>query len=99
MTERVNQHRFATRAVHAGQEPDAATGAVNTPVFASATFVMDEPGPGTRGYVYGRVGNPTRTAYEECVSALEGGAPAALRSPPVSRRRRRCWIPLRRAVT
>jgi len=73
MTERVNQHRFATRAVHAGQEPDAATGAINTPVFASSTFVMDEPGPGTRGYVYGRVGNPTRTAYEECVSALEGG--------------------------
>ena len=76
MSDRANQHRFATRAVHAGQEPDPATGAVNTPVFASSTFVMDEPGLGTRGYIYGRVGNPTRAAYEECVASLEGGGRA-----------------------
>jgi cystathionine gamma-lyase len=46
---------------------------VNTPIFASSTFVTDEPGIRTRGYSYGRVGNPTRAAYEACVADLEGG--------------------------
>ena len=62
---------FETRAIHAGQEPDPATGAVNVPVFLSSTFAQDEVGK-DRGYEYGRTGNPTRTALERCVANLEG---------------------------
>jgi cystathionine gamma-synthase len=67
-------HGFATRAIHAGQEPDPTTGAVITPLHLSSTFVQDGVG-GTRsgGYEYARSANPTRTALQECLAALEGG--------------------------
>ncbi len=74
MAERPNRPRFATRAVHAGQSPDPATGAVMTPIYASATYALAEPGRSRTGYIYGRLRNPTRTAYEACVAALEGGS-------------------------
>lgn len=62
---------FETRSIHAGQPPDAATGAVNVPVFLSSTFAQDAVGE-HRGYEYGRTGNPTRTALEACLASLEG---------------------------
>ncbi len=61
---------FETRAVHAGQDPDASTGAVVTPITLSTTFAQDEVGV-HRGYEYSRSGNPTRTALESCVASLE----------------------------
>lgn len=63
---------FATRAIHAGQEPDPTTGAIMTPVFLTSTYVQDELGK-HRGYEYSRVSNPTRTALEQNVAALEEG--------------------------
>jgi cystathionine gamma-synthase len=62
---------FDTRAVHAGQEPDPATGAVVPPISLSTTFAQHGVG-GHRGYEYSRSGNPTRTALETCVASLEG---------------------------
>ncbi|MGH9173070.1 MAG: trans-sulfuration enzyme family protein, partial [Vicinamibacterales bacterium] len=64
---------FSTRAIHAGQPPDAATGAIMTPVYMTSTFVQDEPTV-HKGYEYSRSGNPTRTALELCVASLENGA-------------------------
>ena len=66
-------HGFSTRAIHAGQEPDPTTGAVITPLHLSSTFAQDGVG-GTRagGYEYARSANPTRTALQECLAALEG---------------------------
>jgi len=64
---------FDTRAIHGGLEPDPATGAVMTPIYASSTFVQDAPGE-HRGYEYSRTGNPTRTALEANLASLEGGA-------------------------
>jgi cystathionine gamma-lyase len=64
---------FETRSIHAGQEPDPETGAVMTPIYASSTFEQDGPGD-HRGYEYSRTGNPTRTALEENLASLEGGA-------------------------
>ncbi|MDQ7780419.1 MAG: PLP-dependent aspartate aminotransferase family protein [Planctomycetota bacterium] len=67
--------RFATRAIHAGQEPDASTGAVVIPIHPSSTFLFDAPGkPGA--YEYSRTQNPTRAALEECIASLEGGSRA-----------------------
>ena len=66
-----NAYGFATRAIHAGQEPDPATGAIMTPVYMSSTFVQTSPGV-HQGYDYSRSGNPTRAAYERCVASLEG---------------------------
>ncbi len=63
-------HRFATRAVHAGQRPDPTTGAIMTPVYFSSTFVQEAPGV-HKGYEYARVHNPTRTALEGNLAALE----------------------------
>jgi cystathionine beta-lyase/cystathionine gamma-synthase len=60
-----------TLCVHAGQEPDPATGAVMTPIVLSTTFAQDGPGA-HKGYDYSRAGNPTRTALEACLAALEG---------------------------
>ena len=65
--------RFATRAVHAGQAPDPATGAVVTPIFANSTYVHSSPGV-HKGLDYGRSHNPTRWAFERCVADLESGA-------------------------
>jgi cystathionine gamma-synthase len=64
---------FETRAIHAGQEPDPATGAVTTPIYQTSTFAQDAVGV-HKGYDYARVANPTRTALEECLASLEGAA-------------------------
>ena len=63
---------FETACVHAGQPPDPTTGAVMTPIYQTSTYVQDGVGV-NRGYDYARTGNPTRTALESCLSALEGG--------------------------
>lgn len=68
----MSDHKFETLAIHAGQEPDASTGAIMTPVFLSSTYVQEAPGE-HRGYEYSRTGNPTRTALEQNLAALEGG--------------------------
>ena len=67
----MTQH-FGTRAIHAGQEPDPATGAIMTPIYATSTYVQSSPGV-HKGYEYARTQNPTRMAYERCVADLEGG--------------------------
>jgi cystathionine beta-lyase/cystathionine gamma-synthase len=64
---------FSTRAIHAGQEPDPATGAVVVPIYQTSTYAQDAIGK-HRGYEYSRSGNPTRAALETCIAALEGGA-------------------------
>jgi cystathionine gamma-synthase len=64
---------FATRAIHAGQEADASTGAVVPPIFAVSTYKQDGVGGLRSGYEYSRSANPTRTALESCLAALEGG--------------------------
>jgi cystathionine gamma-lyase len=69
----LTQHGFATRAIHAGQEPDPSTGAIMTPIYATSTYVQTSPGV-HKGYDYARTGNPTRTALEACVADLESGA-------------------------
>src|SRR5204862_6409470 len=62
---------FETRAIHAGQEPDPATGAIITPIYQTSTYVQEAVGQ-HKGYDYARVGNPTRTALETCLASLEG---------------------------
>jgi cystathionine beta-lyase len=64
--------KFATRAVHAGQEPDPQYGAISTPIFQTSTYVQRSPGD-HKGYEYGRTGNPTRGALEEKLALLESG--------------------------
>ncbi len=66
-------HGFETLAIHAGQEPDPLTGAVVPPIYATSTYAQDGVGGLRRGYEYSRTANPTRTALEECLAALEGG--------------------------
>src|SRR5437016_7073126 len=66
------EHEFATRAIHAGQEPDPTTGAIMTPVYLSSTYVQESPGK-HKGYDYSRSINPTRLAYEKCIADLESG--------------------------
>jgi len=61
---------FETRAIHAGQEPDSATGSVTTPIYQTSTFAQEAVGV-NKGYDYARVANPTRTALEECLASLE----------------------------
>ena len=63
---------FGTKAIHAGQGPDPKTGAVMVPIYQTSTFAQSSPGKHT-GYEYARTGNPTRTAYQDCVAALENG--------------------------
>jgi cystathionine gamma-lyase len=72
MTEPTREQGFSTRAIHAGQPPDPATGAIMTPVYLTSTFVQDAPTV-HKGYEYSRSGNPTRTALEDCVASLESG--------------------------
>src|SRR5215212_3677205 len=62
---------FETRAIHAGQDPDPATGAAITPIYQTSTFVQEAVGE-HKGYDYSRAGNPTRTALELCLASLEG---------------------------
>ncbi|MBW9122028.1 cystathionine gamma-synthase [Microbacterium trichothecenolyticum] len=76
MTESTNDRGFETRAVHAGQAFDPTTGAVIPPVHFSTTYAQDGIGGLRQGYEYGRSGNPTRTALETQLAALEGGAHA-----------------------
>ncbi|MEE2679743.1 MAG: cystathionine gamma-synthase [Myxococcota bacterium] len=66
------KQRFETRAIHAGQEPDPATGATIVPVYQTVTFTQEAVGE-HRGYEYSRTGNPTRAALETCLASLEGG--------------------------
>ena len=61
---------FETRAIHEGQEPDPATGAIVTPIYQTSTYVQEEVGK-NKGYDYSRSGNPTRTALETCLASLE----------------------------
>src|SRR5437764_1174827 len=63
---------FATRAIHAGQDADPATGATVVPIYATSTYTQEGPGR-HKGYEYSRSSNPTRTALETCLAALEGG--------------------------
>jgi cystathionine gamma-lyase len=66
------QKGFATRAIHAGQEPDPTTGAIMTPIYATSTYVQESPGK-HKGFDYARSINPTRLAYERCIADLESG--------------------------
>jgi cystathionine beta-lyase/cystathionine gamma-synthase len=61
---------FETRAIHEGQQPDPATGALTTPIYQTSTYVQEEVGQ-HKGYDYSRAGNPTRTALETCLASLE----------------------------
>jgi cystathionine beta-lyase/cystathionine gamma-synthase len=61
---------FETRAIHEGQEPDTATGAITTPIYLTSTYVQDAVGE-HKGYDYSRVANPTRTALQQCLASLE----------------------------
>ena len=69
----LDRYRFATRAIHAGQEPDPTTGSVTVPIYQTSTYVHDELGV-HKGFEYARVQNPTRTALEENMASLERGA-------------------------
>ena len=64
---------LATKAIHAGYPPDPATGAVNTPIYASSTFAQDGVGGLRGGFEYARTGNPTRAALEATLAAVEDG--------------------------
>src|SRR6476659_4382479 len=65
-------HGFATRAIHAGQDADPATGATVVPIYATSTYTQEAPGK-HKGFEYSRTGNPTRAALETCLASLEGG--------------------------
>src|SRR5436309_7532659 len=67
-----SHHGFSTRAIHAGQDADPATGATVVPIYATSTYTQAAPGQ-HKGYEYSRSGNPTRTALETCLAALENG--------------------------
>lgn len=66
---------FATRVIHAGQQPDASTGAIMPPIYATSTYVQSSPGV-HQGFEYSRSQNPTRFAYERCIADLEHGSRA-----------------------
>ncbi len=72
MSHTIAQYGFSTRAIHAGQDPDPTTGAVIVPIYQTSTFAQDEVGV-HKGYEYARSGNPTRTALETALAALDGG--------------------------
>jgi cystathionine beta-lyase/cystathionine gamma-synthase len=67
-----DNYHLDTLAIHAGQPPDPATGAIMTPIYQTSTFVQSAPGE-HQGYEYSRSGNPTRHALEELIAAIEGG--------------------------
>ena len=69
----IKEKAFATRAIHAGQEPDPSTGAIMIPITLSSTYAQSKPGE-HKGYEYSRVSNPTRKALENCISSLEEAA-------------------------
>ena len=70
-----NRLAFSTRTVHAGQHPDPTTGAVMVPIYATSTFAQESPGQ-HKGFEYARSQNPTRFAFERCISDLESGTAA-----------------------
>jgi len=72
---KTKQPGFATKSIHAGQQPDPETGAVSVPIYPTSTYVQQELGK-NKGYEYARVSNPTRTRLEENLAALEGGIAA-----------------------
>src|SRR3984885_13366370 len=72
MSQDSSKQGFATRAIHAGQDADPTTGATVVPIYATSTYTQAAPGQ-HKGYEYSRSGNPTRTALETCLAALEGG--------------------------
>jgi cystathionine gamma-lyase len=72
LTDKPQHQGFATLAIHAGQDADPATGATVVPIYATSTYTQEAPGK-HKGYEYSRSGNPTRTALETCLAALEGG--------------------------
>ena len=65
--------RFGTKAIHAGQRPDPTTGAIMTPIYCTSTYVQEYPAVVKDGYDYSRGKNPTRTALQDNLAALEGG--------------------------
>ncbi|MBI3242807.1 MAG: cystathionine gamma-synthase [Chloroflexi bacterium] len=69
----MTDYHIETLAIHAGQKPDPTTGAVMTPIYQTSTYVQSAVGE-HKGYEYSRTGNPTRTALEDCLAGLEGGA-------------------------
>ncbi len=69
---KTDSHRFATRAIHAGIEPDPSTGAIMTPIFQTSTYVQEHPGK-NKGFAYARGKNPTREALQNNIAALEDG--------------------------
>ncbi len=71
-TEALNATALATRAIHAGQEPDPTTGAVVTPIYMTSTFKQDGVGGLRNGYDYSRSINPTRNSFDEQLAAVEG---------------------------
>lgn len=68
--------RFESLCIHAGQEPDPSTGAIMTPIYQTSTYVQEALGK-NKGYDYARTKNPTRSAYEACIAALENEGPGA----------------------
>jgi cystathionine gamma-synthase len=72
MMTKVESMEFETACIHAGQPADPTTGAIMTPIYQTSTYVQGGVGR-HRGYDYARTGNPTRTALESCLAALEGG--------------------------
>src|SRR3972149_1102646 len=64
--------RFETIAIHAGDRPDATTGAISVPIYQTSTFVFEDVGK-TRGWDYARTANPTRKVLEDTIAQLEGG--------------------------
>ena len=66
---------FATDAIHVGQEPEPATGAIVAPIYQTSTYVQEELGK-DKGYDYARTAHPNRRALERCVARLEGGQAA-----------------------
>ncbi len=84
---------FETLAIHAGQEPDPVTGAVVPPIYQVSTFKQDGVGGLRGGYEYSRSANPTRTALEQCLAALESGTRGLGASPRSQQSRRRSPSP------
>ena len=72
MKSKKNTQGFATKAIHSGQEPDPATGAIIGPIYTSSTYVQESPGE-HKGFDYSRTSNPTRKALEICMTDLEEG--------------------------
>src|SRR6267143_6652497 len=72
MTADAGTQGFSTRAIHAGQDADPATGATVVPIYATSTYTQAAPGQ-HKGYEYSRTGNPTRAALETCLASLEEG--------------------------